>query len=50
MNRQVVICNDKKTGFVWFGIANARVERNDGTVRLIDVTANAPQALAEEQK
>lgn len=45
MNKQVVIFNDKKTGRVWFGIANASVVRaqDNKAVRLQDnqPTANA---------
>lgn len=49
-NGQVVICNDKKTGIVWFGIANAKVVRDENMVKLIDTSANASAVLAEEQK
>jgi len=50
MNGQLIICNDKKTGRVWFGIANAKAIRSQtgNVVRLID-TANAAQALAESE-
>ena len=57
MNGQVIIFNDRKTGRVWFGIANARVTRSQfgNAVRLVDDeptanTANAGEVLAESEK
>ena len=37
-SRQLIIYNDKTTGRVWFGIANARIMRVQGNkaVRLVD--------------
>ena len=52
MNGQVVIFNDKKTGRVWFGIANARVMRAQGNkaVRLVDdEQPTPPEVLAGEK-
>lgn len=49
-NAQVIVFNDKTTGRVWFGIANAHIARSqDGkVVRLVDDgTANTePEVLA----
>ena len=53
---QLIICNDKTTGHVWFGIANAKVLRV-GTDKagqpmydLIDKTLPTLEALAVEAK
>lgn len=50
MNGQLVMFNDKKTGIAWFGIANARVERQElsKAIRLVDMEAEPTLANASE--
>lgn len=53
VNKQVIIFNDKKTGRVWFGIANAKIVRAQGNkaVRLVDNEQPTPsEALAGGEK
>lgn len=45
INKQVIIFNYKKTGRVWFGIANASVIRSQGN-KAVKLQDNEPTANA----